>query len=327
MSRYEWLTYGLITGIICVLFAASWLLWHLLASSKTQRKLTALKQRVRYGQTQLPVSSERASLRKEHEDMSGWLMRLVPSPDYLAQRIAQSGLNWRIRHYLLLTIGLVAAFSLLFILFTANPWYINLLAGISLGVLFPHLWISRRINKRGLLFVKQFPEAIDLIVRGLRSGLPVGESFLSVANEMEEPVAGTFSDVNESVALGVPIEDALKRKAEYLKITEFEFFVTSIILQRETGGNLAEILENLSEAIRGRLMMRMKVRAMSSEARASAYIVSALPLAVVGMLSIVSPDYLQPLFDDFRGNVAGLIAISSMCLGGFIMYRMTQFDI
>jgi tight adherence protein B len=144
---------------------------------------------------------------------------------------------------------------------------------------------------------------------------------------MEEPIGSIFAIIGESVKLGVSVEKALTDTAKKLKTTEFNFFVTSIILQRETGGNLSEILSNLSDVLRKRFMMRMKIKAMASEAKASAIIVGALPFVVILALMFVSPGYLDPLMFDSRGHVAAGIAAAMMATGIGVMIKMTKFEI
>jgi tight adherence protein B len=182
---------------------------------------------------------------------------------------------------------------------------------------------AKRLKK----FLVLFPDAIDFIVRGLRSGLPVTESMNIVGKEMEEPVGSIFAHIGESVKLGVPVDKALQDTAKKLGLTEFNFFVTSIILQRETGGNLSEILNNLSEVLRTRLMMRMKIKAMSSEAKASAIIVGSLPFIVIAALMYLSPDYLIPLIDTTKGNCIALGCAFSLMFGIGVMIKMTKFEI
>jgi tight adherence protein B len=187
--------------------------------------------------------------------------------------------------------------------------------------------VGSKIKKRQKLFLKLFPDAIDLMVRGLRAGLPVAESFINVSKELPPPMGDTFGMIAQQTQLGMPMEKALAENATKLALTEFNFFVTTIILQRETGGNLGEILNNLSEMLRQRHMMRLKIGALSSEARASAYIIGALPFLVFGILMAISPDYLDPLFNDIRGNHALIGAGCSLGMGAFIMKRMTQLEI
>ncbi len=173
-----------------------------------------------------------------------------------------------------------------------------------------------------------FPDAIDLIVRGLRSGLPVTESIVMVGKEIRDPVGGVFSSISESIRLGVPVEKSLQiHGAQARQPLEFNFFVTSIVLQRETGGNLSEILSNLAEVLRQRFMMRMKIKALSSEAKASAIIVGSLPFVVMAALFFIQPDYLMMLFTDTRGNIAGLCAAASLATGIGIMMKMSKFEI
>lgn len=204
---------------------------------------------------------------------------------------------------------------------------IGLLLGVVLGLGLPHLYVKRKLKKRQLVFLKLFPEAIDLMVRGLRAGLPIAESFNVVSRELPPPMGDTFATISQQTALGVPMEKALSDAGLRINLTEFNFFVTTIIMQRETGGNLGEILSNLSDMLRQRQMMKLKIGALSSEARASAYIVGALPFVVFIMLSIISPKYLDPLYHDYRGNLSLLAALGSMLVGGFIMKRMTQLEI
>ncbi|MBY0406342.1 MAG: type II secretion system F family protein, partial [Rickettsiales bacterium] len=187
--------------------------------------------------------------------------------------------------------------------------------------------LQRKIIKYQKAFLRVFPDAIDLIVRGLRSGLPVSESLVLVSTEVPEPVGSVFKNISNKMKLGVTLEKALQETALELGMTEFNFFTTCIVLQRETGGNLSEILNNLSEVLRSRFIMRMKIKAMSSEARASSYIIGALPFVVIAAVSVLTPEYMRPLYEDSRGNVAAGIAAFMMISGLWVMNRMTNFEI
>lgn len=270
-----------------------------------------------------------ASLRK-HDPSEGTAfgkaLSNFASIEKLKNRIEIAGLKITpqafLTRILIITLG---TFALLFVL-GLMPLLAALLA-IIVGVGIPHMGIARKIKKRQRAFLKLFPEGIDLIVRGLRAGLPVAESFNVVSREIPDPVSGVFATISQQTGLGLPMEHALAATAEKLDMTEFNFFVTTIILQRETGGNLGEVLSNLAEVLRDRQMMKLKITALSSEARASAYIVGALPFFVFGALTLVSPEYLLPLYEDYRGNMAMGIAGGMMLFGAFIMKRMTQFEI
>lgn len=270
-----------------------------------------------------------ANLRKRDlnaETRFGAALTNISMGALLRRRFEMAGMTITLQAYLMRVAGMVVGIMLLLMMF-GQSFIMALLAGLILGVGLPNFYVSRRIKKRKLAFLKLFPEAIELIVRGLRAGLPVAESFIVVSREIPDPVGGTFLTISQQAGFGVPLEKALSDSAQVLDMTEFNFFVTTIILQRETGGNLGEILSNLSQVLRDRQMMKLKVGALSSEARASGYIVGALPFFVFGALSVISPDYLRPLFEDYRGNIWLGIAGGMMVFGGFIMKRMTQFEI
>jgi tight adherence protein B len=251
------------------------------------------------------VASDMSVRRKklESKGLAYWLAKPLPNLKTIDDRLQRAGKQITARQFLLRRV----------------LW--------TVGVLIPLKLLSRAVDKRAKAFLKNFPDAIDLIVRGLRSGLPVSESFVVVSQEIPDPVGSTFINITNTMKLGVPMEKALQDMARKLDLTEFNFFTTSIILQRETGGNLAEILNNLSEVLRGRFLMRMKIKAMSSEARASAMIIGALPFVVFTLISIISPGYMNVLYDDPKGNFWAGVAIGMMVTGALIMRRMTQFEI
>ncbi|MFZ4125774.1 MAG: type II secretion system F family protein [Rickettsiales bacterium] len=244
----------------------------------------------------------------------------------LAERLQTAGLQMTPKRYLLMNLIIVVVVALLIIIIKKNL-VLGLLIGIIAGIGLPHMVVSRKLAKRKIEFIKLFPDAIDLIVRGLRAGLPVSESMQIVSREIGAPVGPVFGNIAQQIALGVPVEKSMADVAQKLGLTEFNFFVTTIILQRETGGNLGEILGNLSEILRQRAMMKLKIKALSSEAKASGIIVGALPFFVLIMLAIVSPDYIAVLYTDYRGNLSALGAACSMAMGAFVMRKMTQFEL
>jgi tight adherence protein B len=258
----------------------------------------------------------------------GQMLSSMRSISKLRARLEVAGLTETTpQKFLRIMGGIALGVALLMYFFTSKPFYVCILFGILLGLGLPHMAVSHKIKKRQLMFLKLFPDAIDLMVRGLRAGLPVGESFINVSKELPPPMGDTFGNIAQQTQLGVTMEKALADSATKMGLTEFNFFVTTIILQRETGGNLSEILNNLSEMLRQRTMMKLKIGALSSEARASAYIIGALPFLVFAILEAVSPDYLKPLFNDVRGNHALIGAGLCLFTGGFIMKRMTQLEI
>lgn len=270
------------------------------------------------------------SLRRKNHDTKGIAnLLLKPLPDFkrLSDRLERAGKNIGAKQYifrrLMYCVGITFTIALIF----KQPIMLSLAIGIIAGIWVPFKMLSFGIDKQSKAFLRLFPDALDLIVRGLRSGLPVSESLVLVAQEVPDPVGKIFADVGSTMKLGVPMEKALLETAKKLEMTEFNFFTTSIVLQRETGGNLAEILNNLSEVLRGRYIMRMKIKAMSSEARASAYIIGALPFVVILAISIISPKYILPLWNDPRGNTCAMVAAAMMIFGGYVMNKMTKFEI
>lgn len=266
-------------------------------------------------------------LRPGEDTGFGQILASMQSVDKLRARLEVAGLTQTTPEKFLKIMGGIALGTTVLLLVMGKGLLISVLIGVLLGVAIPHIAVSSKIKKRQKMFLKLFPDAIDLMVRGLRAGLPVAESFITVSKELPPPMGDTFGTIAQQTQLGMPMEKALTDSATKLGMTEFNFFVTTIILQRETGGNLGEILNNLSEMLRQRHMMRLKIGALASEARASAYIIGALPFLVFGILMAVSPDYLKPLFNDARGNKALIGAGCSLAMGAFIMKRMTQLEI
>jgi tight adherence protein B len=246
--------------------------------------------------------------------------------DRLRLRISQTGKNWNVQQYLYASGG-IAAVVMAVLWFKGAPLYLALFGGLLLGAGLPHFVISFLIGKRLKMFTSNFPDAIELLVRGLKSGLPVGETLGMVAKEIPGPVGEEFKMVTEKIRIGKTMEDALQDTADRMGTAEFQFFVITLAIQRETGGNLAETLANLADVLRKRAQMKLKIRAMSSESKASAYIVGSLPFFVFGMVWTVNPKYLGGFFYEPRLMVAGMVGIVWMSIGGFIMAKMVNFEI
>jgi tight adherence protein B len=246
--------------------------------------------------------------------------------DRLRLRISQTGKSWTVKQYLSASGG-IAAVIMAALWIKGMPLYLSLFGGLLVGAGLPHLAIGYLINKRLALFTSNFPDAIELLVRGLKSGLPVGETLGMIAKEIPGPVGEEFKTVTDKIRIGKTMEDALQDTADRMGTAEFQFFVITLAIQRETGGNLAETLANLADVLRKRAQMKLKIRAMSSESKASAYIVGSLPFFVFGMVWTVNPKYLGGFFYEPRLIVAGLIGIVWMSIGAFIMAKMVNFEI
>jgi tight adherence protein B len=224
-----------------------------------------------------------------------------------------------------LGVGVIAAIAILAL--TPLSLLAAALLGSFLGVWLPHMVAGRLGKRRVAAFLALFPDAIDMMVRALRSGLPVTEAIISAGNEIADPVGAELRLVESGMRLGRDLETLLWDIASRIDAPEFRFFIIAMSVQRETGGNLAETLSNLAEALRRRRQMRAKVRAMSSETRATTMILGGLPLVVIGLLAMTSPDYLKPLFHDPRGYLLDFVAVAMLVTGVSIMNRMAQFEI
>ena len=244
----------------------------------------------------------------------------------LAIRLDRTGKGWTVTQYIQASVGLALVFTLLFYL-RSGAFLLSLGFGMAIGLGIPHLVVNFLINKRTNAFNAKFPDAIELLVRGLRSGLPVTETLAVVATELPGPVGQEFKGIVERIKIGKTMDDALQETADRLGIPEFNFFCITLAIQRETGGNLAETLGNLSDVLRKRSQMKLKIRAMSSESKASAYIVGALPFIVFGMIYYINPEYIGGFFVEERLIVAGLGGLVWMGIGAFIMAKMVSFEI
>jgi tight adherence protein B len=246
--------------------------------------------------------------------------------DALALRLYRSGQSWTISQYLYTSLGIGVGVTLLIFL-KSGVLLFALAFGLFAGAALPHFVLNKLISRRTNAFNVKFADAIDLLVRGLRSGLPVTETLGIVAQEVPGPVGEEFKLVTERMKIGKTMEEALQNTADRLEIPEFNFFCITLAIQRETGGNLAETLANLGDVLRKRSQMKLKIRAMSSESKASAYIVGSLPFIVFGMIYSINPGYIGKFFIDERLMVAGIGGAIWMGIGAFIMAKMVSFEI
>ena len=244
----------------------------------------------------------------------------------LEMRLDRTGKGWTLSQYVYASIGLALAIAVIVYL-RSGALLLSLGIGLLIGAGIPHLVVNWAIKKRTNMFNSKFPDGIELLVRGLRSGLPVTETLAVVAQEVPGPVGVEFKGIVERIKIGRTMEESLQETADRLGIPEFNFFTITLAIQRETGGNLAETLSNLADVLRKRAQMKLKIRAMSSESKASAYIVGALPFIVFGMIWWINPSYIGGFFTDDRLIVAGIGGMIWMSIGGFIMAKMVSFEI
>lgn len=255
------------------------------------------------------------------------MQSLLPRPHRLRQRLARTGRRISLGQYLAACLLVAAVAAGVMLKLFGLPPLLALPQALAFGLLLPHLVIGSMVRRRTARFLALFPDAIDLIVRGLRSGLPVTESIRAVAHEIAEPVGSEFRQVADGLRVGATLEDSLWATARRLEIQEFNFLVIAMAIQRETGGNLAETLANLGQLLRQRRQFKLKVKAISSEAKTSAWIIGSLPFVMFLLLLVVNQDYVLQLFYDPRGLAMVGAGLTGVLIGVLVMARMIRLDV
>lgn len=241
-----------------------------------------------------------------------------------SQLIEQAGWTIEPKTFWMISGGMALAVIAVMVLMQYTLW-IALLAGFAAGMGLPRWWLNFRIGARKKAFVKEFANAIDVIVRGVKAGLPLNECLKVIANESSAPVGPEFRNLIESMKIGVTLEDALKKMYERMQTPEVNFFQIVLSIQSKTGGNLSEALSNLSAVLRDRKRLHGKIQALSSEAKASALIIGSLPIVVMLLVYLTTPSYITLLFTERLGNVMLLCCAVWMSIGILIMKKMINF--
>lgn len=300
-------------------------------SAKARRRLRGRMQRIKQTATGGPRRQSQAlSVKRRTQDSSfaqldKLIKKLVPRPELLRERLSRTGYETTLGEYVLLNLTLTLTAAYAFNALLQFGWASSVLAGVAIGLGVPHVAVGFIIRRRVDKFIDLFPEAIDLIVRGLKSGLPVPESIKVVGEELAEPVGTEFRTIAQGIKFGSTLEETLWAATKRINVPEFKFFVISLSVQRETGGNLAETLENLTDILRKRRAMKGKIRAMSSEAKTSALILGSLPFIMFGLIMLLNPEYVGQLFVDQRGVMMLVGGGFSLMTGVAIMMKMIKF--
>ncbi|MGK6354968.1 type II secretion system F family protein [Sphingomonas sp. DT-207] len=298
------------------------------AARASARRLSSVRERhsvSNTGATAMEAQIRRVTAARA-TGMDAAASRFLPNPALIQKRLTMTGMPWTLGQYAMASIGLTVVPGALLWL-QGLPIWLALFLGIFIGLGLPHFVVGFCIKRRIGKFTTKFPDAIELLVRGLRSGLPITETMGVVGQEVGGPVGEEFRSVSDKMKIGRTLDQALQETADRLGTPEFQFFCITIAIQRETGGNLAETLANLAEVLRKRAQMKLKINAMSSESKASALIVGALPFIVFGLVWFVNNKYIANFFVDERLMVAGGGGLVWMGLGAFIMYKMVNFEI
>ncbi|MES2126987.1 MAG: type II secretion system F family protein [Pseudomonadota bacterium] len=322
---------GVFFAVMALLFAAvflalegGWLWWSGRHGSASQR--IARRLRLMSGEVE---RSERVCILKQRRFSTGprmdsWLRRL-PLTSRIDQLLVQAGAKWQVANIVSAALALAAGALVL-----VRAWHVPLPAAIALvagaGAI-PVFLLLRARARRLLKIEEQLPEAADFVARALRAGHSFTNVLHMAGAELPDPLAGEFRATHEEINYGVPMDDALHNLAARIPLTDLRYLVIAVLIQRESGGNLAEILGNISHIIRGRLQLMAQVRVLSAEGRMSAWVLGLLPFVVVATMLVVNPAYIRVLWTDPKGITLlwyglGMLAVGVAWLRKLIHIRV-----
>jgi tight adherence protein B len=315
-------------GLALTIIALGLVFGGFFAERRLRDRLEDLDRRTRSG----PRTLQMATLRRVEKagrlpTLDKLLWHWFPNASSIRQKLQTTGMNITLGDFAFASLALAMAMAfVLYIVLDLAP-AVALLGSLMVGVGLPNVVIGWKAKKRARKFNLLFPEAVDLIVRALRAGLPVQEAIGTVSRDIKDPVGAIFRRAQQEMQLGVPIESALWRVAKTVQTDEFNFLIVAMSIQRDTGGNLAETLANLSALLRSRQQLRLKIRAFTSEARTTMMIMAGLPFLVAGGLFLISPGYIGPLVTTSTGQMVAAAAGCSMGVGIFIMSRIATIKV
>ncbi len=243
----------------------------------------------------------------------------------LRTRLERAGHETEPKKFHMISIAVGLGFAAIIMVFGFSP-LVALGAAFAAGFGLPRWILTFQVNRRQKQFLEEFANAIDVIVRGVKSGLPINDCLRIIANESSEPVRTEFRDLVEGQKIGISLDQGLAKIYERMPLAEVNFFQIVLSIQAKSGGNLAEALGNLSKVLRERKRMRAKIQSVSQEAKSSAAIIGALPPGVMGLLYLVSPDYLRPLIETTSGNMIVVGGLMWMGIGILVMRKMINFN-
>ncbi len=259
---------------------------------------------------------------------SAWLRPIISRVPQLRDAefiLQQAGLSWTLQTLLLLSVGAAVGLGSMALIATRSVW-VGLVVTV-LGAMLPNLYVRRRRTKRLNAFEEFLPESIDLVGRALRAGHPLSSGFKMAADDGPEPVAGEFRRVFEEQRFGLPLQDSLLGMADRVNLVDVRILVTAILIQREVGGNLAEILDNLAAVVRARFTIRRQIRVYTAQGRMTGYLLSALPLILFALLYTINAQYMSILFTDPVGKILVVVALSMQFIGFLWIRKIIKIEI
>ncbi len=303
----------------------------LAARSQANKRLELIAQGGSFASRRMPTGDEKSRQRAvekvlhEIDEQHKAKAKKGRRPSLLI-RMRQAGIGWSKATYFLTVLGV--GFLSFCVALTLIPLGLLTAAGFGVagGLLLPHFYVSLKRNARFKAFAAEFPNAVDVVVRGVKSGLPLVDCLKIIAADGREPVKSEFKTMVEDQTLGLPLDEVALRLVERVPISGTSFFAIVIAIQSRSGGNLSYALGNLSKVLRDRKKMQAKIKAMSSEAKASAGIIGSMPIVVSVLIYLTSPDYISLLFTTLAGNAVLVAAGLWMLVGILVMRKMIKFD-
>jgi tight adherence protein B len=315
-------------AVLCVGAAGFALVPSLLGSNRADKRRKALQGDVRANRQENNAARDREQRRKNVQAVlktQSDALEKTRKRVSLQALIFQAGLKTPVRTFI--TIQIIVGLAVFAIIYLVQvPVYYAAIFGVAGGYVLPRFYLGRRRKKYQSKFLDELPNAVEAIVRGVKSGLPLNDSIRLVSKEAKEPVKSEFARVLDQQAVGKTMAEAVTILFERVPVPEVNFFIVVITVQQQAGGNLSEALGNLSRVLRNRKAMKLKIKAMSSEAKASAGIIGSLPFIVAILVSLTSPTYLLPLFQTTTGQMWLGIAVVMLTMGVLVMRKMVAFD-
>jgi tight adherence protein B len=278
--------------------------------------------------TNSPAGEGPGLLRGLDGQVPSWLVPLasrIPAIEDLKLMLEQAGSGMSVARFIIVSLGLSAGLGL-FVLVLLLQWIPALIATV-LGALLPYMFFRRKRTKRYDKFEEFLPDAIDMLGRAIRAGHPLSSGLKMVAEEAEEPIAGEFQRTHEEHRFGLAFEDAMLAMADRIRIVDVRILVTAILIQREVGGNLAEVLDNLSNVIRARFTIRRQLRVYTAQGRFSGYVLALLPIAVGAAVYSLNPPYIMLLFTDPLGKLLVIVAVVFQLIGFLWIRKIVNIEI
>jgi len=311
--------FALVFVSVMLLCVAGYLMW------RSRRGAAAMRLQRRLDLVARTSEGQRSLLKQRQLSDVSAIARLLSElalATRLERLIGQSGLSWTVSS-LLLTSAAVGSLGLAYVILTGQPAIFGVVMAGLLASL-PWLYVIWKRSKRLRRLERQLPDALDLITRAIRAGhsLPLGIQLLS--EEMPDPIAGEFRLVHEQVSFGVSLQQALTSLCERVPLTDMRYFVVSVLIQRQSGGNLTEVLGNLSKLIRERLKLLARIRVLASEGKMSAWTLALLPFVLGGLMYLANPEFMRPLWTDPIGISIIQTLLTMMVAGIIVLMRLVK---